>query len=125
MDHSDFDLSHGAALGAAGTPFVATAGDDRWMESSAVSYEQLLRHHIDEFMRGCEKYAAETQLSQRVSDWRDRMDPLLKEQDVRPEFDILKYGSTVVEQLEGLDGTLRVFVSVCLWLCGRFVRGAH
>jgi len=41
------------------------------------SYESLCRQHIESFMRGVELYAHETQLTKRIAEWQDRLEPLL------------------------------------------------
>lgn len=64
------------------------------------TFEELCRAHIQKFARGAEKYAAETQLSLRVGHWQERLNPLLLEEEQRPEFDIHAYGRTVISSME-------------------------
>lgn len=62
----------------------------------AASYEMLCRKHIENFMKGAEKYAKETNLSRRVSDWTSRLEPLLQQQEQAPAFDIHQYSDQVL-----------------------------
>jgi len=62
-------------------------------------FENLCRQHIKNFMRGAETYARETNLSRRVSEWTARLEPLLHEQDMRPEFDIHAYSDRALQRV--------------------------
>jgi condensin-2 complex subunit H2 len=70
------------------------------MNPETQTFEELCRAHIQKFARGAEKYAAETQLSLRVGHWQERLNPLLLEEEQRPEFDIHAYGRTVITSME-------------------------
>eukprot|EP01035_Chromulina_nebulosa_P017504 gene17504-23061_t len=59
-------------------------------------YEKLCRQHIDSFMHGAEKYARETQLSKRVTDWTNKLDPILREQEKIPAYDIHQYSDNLL-----------------------------
>ena len=78
----------------------------------ARSFEELCRAHIAEFAKGAVKYASETQLTQRVDKWQEKLEPLLAEEEARPEFDIHEYGHSVLEsvgkalQLDKMDVSL-------------------
>ncbi|CAM9335807.1 unnamed protein product [Discosporangium mesarthrocarpum] len=63
------------------------------------TYEDLVRSHIEAFMRGTEQYAHETQLSRRVRAWQNKLEPLMQSQDERVPFDIHAYGKTVLERV--------------------------
>ena len=41
------------------------------------TYESLCRRHIENFMKGAENYARETGLSERVSHWTKKIEPIL------------------------------------------------
>ncbi|GMF33274.1 unnamed protein product [Phytophthora fragariaefolia] len=64
-----------------------------------LSYEEICRQHLASFMSGTEKYVRETDLSKQVSDWQEKLTPLLKQQDAHPPFDIHHYGREIIERL--------------------------
>lgn len=66
----------------------------------AETFEELCRAHLRAFVRGAEKYAAETQLSRRVGDWQGRLAPILEEEEQRPEFDIHVYGDRIMQTVQ-------------------------
>lgn len=68
----------------------------------ARAFEALCRAHIAKFARGAEKYASATQLTQRVDKWQEKLEPLLAEEEERPEFDIHEYGRTILTSVEGV-----------------------
>ncbi|KAG7394281.1 Condensin-2 complex subunit H2 [Phytophthora boehmeriae] len=65
-----------------------------------LTYEEICRQHLASFMSGTEKYVRETDLSKQVSDWQERLTPLLKQQDAHPPFDIHHYGREIIGRLE-------------------------
>ncbi|POM74400.1 Condensin-2 complex subunit H2 [Phytophthora palmivora] len=65
-----------------------------------LSYEEICRQHLASFMSGTEKYVRETDLSKKVSDWQEKLTPLLKQQDTHPPFDIHQYGREIIKRLE-------------------------
>ncbi|NXE85467.1 CNDH2 protein, partial [Cochlearius cochlearius] len=46
----------------------------------SLGYEELVRRNVELFIAGSQKYARETELSQHVRRWEERMGPLLQEQ---------------------------------------------
>jgi len=60
------------------------------------SYAELCSQHIASFMKGVDRYAHESQLSKRVGEWQDRLQPVLDEQNSRREFDIHEYGHEIL-----------------------------
>src|SRR3546814_249208 len=50
-------------------------------------------------MQGVDKYARETQLTKRVADWQQKLEPLLEEQENREPFDIHVYGDRILNKL--------------------------
>ncbi|EEY67220.1 condensin-2 complex subunit H2, putative [Phytophthora infestans T30-4] len=81
---------------------TATARLDMAVDNSGgpLTYEEICRQHLATFMSGTEKYVRETDLSKKVSDWQDKLSPLLKQQDTRPPFDIHLYGREIIGRLE-------------------------
>ncbi|CAI5714073.1 unnamed protein product [Hyaloperonospora brassicae] len=65
-----------------------------------LTYEEICRQHLASFMSGTEKYVRETDLSKQVSDWQEKLTPLLKQQEAHPPFDIHHYGREIIGRLE-------------------------
>lgn len=65
-----------------------------------LTYEDICRQHLASFMSGTEKYVRETDLSKQVTDWQEKLTPLLKQQDAHPPFDIQSYGREIIGRLE-------------------------
>lgn len=65
-------------------------------EDGSTSFEVLCKLHIDKFIESAESYARETQLSRRISDWVEKLEPLLAEQDSRRVYDIAEYSDKVL-----------------------------
>src|SRR5690554_4629085 len=63
------------------------------------NYEFLCRQHVNAFIVASRKYQNQSQLTQTVGLWRERIEPLLFEQERRPDFDIKQYGQKVLRQL--------------------------
>jgi len=69
-------------------------------EDAPMGYEDLCREHVDKFFQASNSYINQSDLSKRVSDWQDRMAPVLNEQDQRPTFDIHIYGEHILDQFD-------------------------
>ena len=78
---------------------VEEALNEGLSSSQGATYEAICRQHIDNFMRGAEAYARETQLSQRVAEWTGRLEPMLRAQESAPEFDIHTYSDLVLAEV--------------------------
>lgn len=63
------------------------------------TFEELCREHMKEFAKKADKYAADTQLSKRVSKWQSQLLPILELEEERPDFDIHKYGQSIMKTL--------------------------
>ncbi|XP_054370856.1 condensin-2 complex subunit H2 [Molothrus ater] len=61
-------------------------------------YEELVRRNVELFMASSQKFAQETELSQRIRQWEERMEPLLQEQESRVPFDVRAYGLALTER---------------------------
>ncbi|XP_041326221.1 condensin-2 complex subunit H2 isoform X2 [Pyrgilauda ruficollis] len=61
-------------------------------------YEELVRRNVELFMASSQKFAQETELSQRIRQWEERMEPLLQEQESRVAFDVRAYGQQLTER---------------------------
>lgn len=62
------------------------------------TFEELCRAHLKEFAKGAEKFAVESQLSKRVSQWQSKIEKILVEEETRPEFDIYTYGTQIMSK---------------------------
>ncbi|KAF0697873.1 Aste57867_11456 [Aphanomyces stellatus] len=74
-------------------------------DDASVSYEELCKRHIEQFMRGTEQYLKETNVSKHVTEWQIKLAPILDAQDQRPPFDIRECGQEIVDQLGETDHT--------------------
>eukprot|EP01122_Echinamoeba_exundans_P009129 TRINITY_DN3155_c0_g1_i1.p1 TRINITY_DN3155_c0_g1~~TRINITY_DN3155_c0_g1_i1.p1 ORF type:complete len:787 (+),score=235.97 TRINITY_DN3155_c0_g1_i1:43-2403(+) len=61
------------------------------------SYEDLCRMHVEKYLKEAETFQQETELSRRVAEWNTRLEPMLKEQESRPPFDIQGYGGEIIK----------------------------
>ncbi|NXH13522.1 CNDH2 protein, partial [Bucco capensis] len=75
-------------------------------DPGSLCYEELVRRNVELFIANSQKYARETELSQHIRHWEERIGPLLQEQAGTPlgwgrqgrdPFDIRSYGATVAE----------------------------
>ena len=77
-------------------------GEDDYQ--TMTTYEELCRQHIDKYLsRAQEEFHNDTELTKRVTQWRDRVAPMLSEQESRPEFDLFKSKDVIL-------GSLRKYV---------------
>ncbi|XP_076807363.1 condensin-2 complex subunit H2-like isoform X1 [Clavelina lepadiformis] len=75
------------------------------------TFEDLVRHHVEQFYTSAKLYIQETALGQRVKEWQQSIEPFLEDQDQRPEFDIHKYGDDMVLHFADI-GQTKSFASV-------------
>nr|XP_035130562.2 condensin-2 complex subunit H2 isoform X3 [Callithrix jacchus] len=69
----------------------------------SLSYEELVRRNVELFIASSQKFVQETELSQRIRDWEDTVQPLLQEQEQHVPFDIHTYGDQVVSRFPQLN----------------------
>ncbi|KAM6385873.1 condensin-2 complex subunit H2 isoform 1-T2 [Alca torda] len=86
-------------------------GDLGLPDLGSLGYEELVRRNVELFMANSQKYAQETELSQHIRRWEDRMGPLLQEQEERATFDIHGYGDALADRCGDL-GQWRTFASL-------------
>ncbi|XP_027525684.1 LOW QUALITY PROTEIN: condensin-2 complex subunit H2 [Corapipo altera] len=72
------------------------------LDSPELGYEELVRRNVELFMASSQKFAQETELSQHIRHWEERIEPLLQEQEARAPFDMRKYGQALTERFGGL-----------------------
>ncbi|KAM6292787.1 condensin-2 complex subunit H2 [Porphyrio hochstetteri] len=90
MEHEDVELED------------LEAPEDRALgppEPGPLCYEELVRRNVELFIADSQKYAQETELSQHIRRWEDRIGPLLQEQEERASFNIHSYGDALVARL--------------------------
>ncbi|KAM6216526.1 condensin-2 complex subunit H2 [Rhynchocyon petersi] len=68
-----------------------------------LSYEELVQKNVELFIATSQKFVQETELSQRIRDWEDTIQPLLQEQEQHVPFDIHTYGDQVVSRFSQLN----------------------
>ncbi|XP_030628921.1 condensin-2 complex subunit H2 [Chanos chanos] len=76
-----------------------------------ISYEDLVKKSVEQFLVQSQKYAQETALSRRVKDWEDQINPVLSAEEDRVTFDIHDYGDRIVSFFGGI-GERRSFASI-------------
>lgn len=69
----------------------------------SLRYEELVRRNVELFIATSQKFVQETELSQRIRDWEDTIQPLLQEQEQHVPFDIHTYGDQLVSQFPQLN----------------------
>ncbi|XP_012289796.1 condensin-2 complex subunit H2 isoform X2 [Aotus nancymaae] len=69
----------------------------------SLSYEELVRRNVELFIASSQKFVQETELSQRIRDWEDTVQPMLQEQEQHVPFDIHTYGDQVVSRFAHLN----------------------
>ncbi|XP_050180994.1 condensin-2 complex subunit H2 isoform X2 [Myiozetetes cayanensis] len=79
-------------------PEVLEELEERSPEPPEPEYEELVRRNVELFMASSQKFVQETELSQRIRRWEERIEPLLQEQEARAPFDVRAYGLTLMER---------------------------
>ncbi|KAF7487156.1 hypothetical protein GHT09_000336 [Marmota monax] len=69
----------------------------------SLSYEELVPRNVELFIANSQKFVQETELSQRIRDWEDTIQPLLLEQEQHVPFDIHTYGDQVISRFPQLN----------------------
>ncbi|XP_036063674.1 condensin-2 complex subunit H2 isoform X2 [Onychomys torridus] len=69
----------------------------------SLRYEELVRRNVELFIATSQKFVQETELSQRIRDWEDNIQPLLQEQEQHVPFDIHTYGDQLVSRFPQLN----------------------
>lgn len=81
----------------------AKPGEAANLDAEALKYEELVRRNVELFIATSQKFVQETELSQRIRDWEDTIQPLLQEQEQHEPFDIHTYGDQVVSRFPQLN----------------------
>ncbi|NXK54273.1 CNDH2 protein, partial [Chauna torquata] len=77
----------------------------------ALGYEELVRRNVELFIANSQRYVQETELSQHIRQWEEKMGPMLQEQEERTAFDIHSYGDRLAARFDRL-GEWRSFASL-------------
>lgn len=83
-------------------PAEATDLDAEAMPES-LRYEELVRRNVELFIATSQKFIQETELSQRIRDWENTIQPQLQEQEQHVAFDIHTYGDQLVSRFPQLN----------------------
>eukprot|EP01097_Dermamoeba_algensis_P008974 TRINITY_DN6186_c0_g1_i1.p1 TRINITY_DN6186_c0_g1~~TRINITY_DN6186_c0_g1_i1.p1 ORF type:complete len:622 (-),score=203.35 TRINITY_DN6186_c0_g1_i1:18-1883(-) len=98
-DDGDDDFETDAAPeiieGVESTPIEPIAMTDN--QNSTPSYQDLCRRHIENYLSTAENFVQESSLSKRVAEWKDKLQPVLDDQEHHPVFDIHEYGSKLLD----------------------------
>ncbi|XP_046502095.1 condensin-2 complex subunit H2 isoform X5 [Equus quagga] len=70
---------------------------------ATLTYEELVRKNVELFITTSQKFVQESELTQRIRDWEDTIQPLLQEQEQHVPFDIHTYGDQVVSRFSQLN----------------------
>lgn len=65
-------------------------------DAMEMDFENLVRHHVDEYFKMAQKFAKQTDLDKRVREWQDRLEPILDFITGRGSFDLHKSADTVI-----------------------------
>lgn len=68
-----------------------------------LSYEELVRKNVEMYITSSQKFVQETELSQRIRDWEDLVQPRLQEQEQHVAFDIHTYEDQVISSFSQLE----------------------
>lgn len=74
-------------------------------QEGELSYREICRQHIERLIASAAAAEVQTELSRRVSAWKEKIQPVLDEQEAHGEFDIQEYGDDVLERLVDLEQT--------------------
>ena len=61
------------------------------------SYEELVRQMVDDFLVKAGNYAQVTEVARRVTEWEEKIRPILKETEEHGPFDIHIYGTNIID----------------------------
>ncbi|XP_076450390.1 condensin-2 complex subunit H2-like [Babylonia areolata] len=86
-----------APIEACGGEFINSLGSSG---STGSTYEDVVRQHVENFLAQAAKFAQISELSKRVAEWEEKINPRLQEEEQRESFDIHKYGSNVIEGMQ-------------------------
>ena len=93
---ADFEIPHVADIEA---PMMDAMLDDEGAGEDDQSYEQLVQEHVQSFVEAASAIEAQSELIQRVADWKEKVEPALQESAQRKAFDIQEYERGVVLNL--------------------------
>ena len=68
--------------------------------SSIPTFEELCRAHIKAFASGSERFAKNTNLSNRINDWQAKLMPILEDEEKRTSFDVNEYRKILINAIK-------------------------
>lgn len=77
--------------------------EDIDFEENKYTYEELCRYHIEKHIIESQQYIQESDLTKRVTQWNQRIEPILLEQENRKPFDIKEYGTEFIDTFPDKD----------------------
>ncbi|XP_035190876.1 condensin-2 complex subunit H2 isoform X2 [Oxyura jamaicensis] len=92
-------------------PAAVVEGDGAPCDLDVLGYEELVRRNVELFIANSQRYVQETELSQHIRQWEEKMGPMLQEQEERAAFDIHSYGDRLAARF-GRLGEWRSFGSL-------------
>lgn len=95
-DEGAMDALFASAAEAEAPAYAPAASSDQ------LSYEELCRRHVERLMAAAAAAQAQTELAGRVVTWRERVVPVLEEEDCRLPFDVHDRGDQLVAGFERL-----------------------
>jgi len=93
---ADFEIPHVADIEA---PMMDAMLDGEGAGEDDQTYEQLVQEHVQSFVEAASALEAQSELIQRVADWKEKVEPALQESVQRKAFDIQEYERDVVLNL--------------------------
>eukprot|EP00963_Diacronema_lutheri_P014067 scaffold2858_cov659-Pavlova_lutheri.AAC.38 len=73
------------------------------VQEAELSYREICKQHIERLIATAAAAEVQTELSRRVYAWKEKIQPVLDEQEAHGEFDIQEYGDDVLERLVDLE----------------------
>ncbi|RUS71899.1 hypothetical protein EGW08_020337 [Elysia chlorotica] len=75
-----------------------TGFNTQYGEDATLTYENLVQQYVERFYASAGEYAQITDLSRRVAEWEEKIQPKLEEEESHETFDIHNYGTFVIGQ---------------------------
>ena len=64
------------------------------------TFEELCREHLDAYLHSADEWLKSSEMTTKVREWQDKLEPILEEEDAHPTFDIQEYGDRMLGSLE-------------------------
>ncbi|XP_070554429.1 condensin-2 complex subunit H2-like [Ptychodera flava] len=70
----------------------------------AQTYEDMVKQHVDLYLEQAQQYVQETDLSRRIKEWEEKIQPILQQEEEHGAFDIHHYGTVILDSFEPENG---------------------